>query len=69
MREVLELRDDQVEPPPRMGLKFKTEFIAGMGKVEEQFIILLNIDRVFESDELAMLQAVEEQGAEGVAQG
>lgn len=65
VREVLELRDDQVEPPPRMGLKLRTEFIAGMGKIDEQFIILLNIDRVFASDELAVLQSAEERGAEG----
>ena len=67
VREVLELRNDQIEPPPRMGLKLKTEFIAGMGKVDEQFIILLNIDRVFESDELAVLQSAEEQAAGAVS--
>ena len=61
--EVLELRDDQIEPPPRMGLKLKTEFIMGMGKVEEQFVILINIDRVFGSDELAMVQEAGESQA------
>lgn len=60
VREVLELHDDQIEPPPRMGLKLKTEFIAGMGKVDEQFLILLEIDRVFSSEELAMVQEMEE---------
>jgi purine-binding chemotaxis protein CheW len=69
VREVLELRDDLVEPPPRLGTKLKTEFIAGMGKIEEQFIILLNIDRVFESDELAVLQSAEEQTAAGAVIG
>jgi purine-binding chemotaxis protein CheW len=67
VREVLELRGDQIEPPPRMGLRLKTEFIAGMGKVDEQFIILLNIDKVFASDELAVLQSAEEQAAGGIA--
>lgn len=56
VREVLELRDDQIEPPPRLGIKLKTEFIAGMGKVDEQFLILLDIDRVFSSEELAVFQ-------------
>lgn len=56
VREVLELRDDQIEPPPRLGMKLKTEFIAGMGKVDEQFLILLEIDRVFSSEELAIVQ-------------
>ena len=60
VREVLELNDGQIEPAPRMGLKLRTEFIAGMGKLDGQFIILLNIDRVFATDELAVLQAAEE---------
>jgi purine-binding chemotaxis protein CheW len=62
--EVLELLDSQIEPPPRMGLKLKTEFILGMGKVEEQFIILLNIDQVFSSEELAVVQTSGEMQAE-----
>ncbi|TLM68458.1 MAG: chemotaxis protein CheW [Deltaproteobacteria bacterium] len=56
VREVLELRDDLIEPAPRLGTKLKTEFIAGMGKVDEQFLILLEIDRVFSSEELAVAQ-------------
>lgn len=60
VREVLELHDDQIEPPPRMGLKLKTEFIAGMGKVDEQFLILLEIDRVFSSEELGVMHDVGE---------
>lgn len=56
VREVLDLLTDQVEPPPRLGVKLKTEFIAGMGKLNEQFLILLDIDRVFSSEELAVVQ-------------
>jgi purine-binding chemotaxis protein CheW len=67
VREVLELRDDQIEPPPRMGTKLRTEFIAGMGKVDEQFLILLEIDRVFSSEELAIVQEVDDLHAEVVA--
>ena len=55
VREVLEIRTDQIEPPPRLGTRLKTEFISGMGKVDDQFLILLNIDRVFSSDELAIV--------------
>jgi purine-binding chemotaxis protein CheW len=56
VREVLDIRADQIELPPRLGTRLKTEFIAGMGKVDEQFLILLNIDKVFNSDELALVQ-------------
>ena len=56
VREVLDIRADQIEPPPRLGTRLNTEFITGMGKVDEQFMILLNIDRIFNSDELALVQ-------------
>ena len=65
VREVLELRDDLIEPPPRMGTRLRTDFISGMGKVDEQFLILLEIDRVFSSEELAMVQSAEEYAASG----
>ncbi len=58
VREVSEIRSDQIEPPPRLGTRLNTEFIKGMGKVDEQFLILLDIDRVFSSDELALVQDV-----------
>lgn len=56
VREVLEIRADDIEPAPRLGTRLKTEFITGMGKVDEQFLILLNIDRVFNTDDLAIVQ-------------
>ena len=60
VREVLDLAADQIEPPPRMGMKLRSEFIRGMGKQGETFIIILDIDRIFSSDELCVMQATEE---------
>ena len=56
VREVMDIRSDQIEPPPRLGTRLNTEFINGMGKVDEQFMILLNIDKIFNSDEFAWVQ-------------
>ena len=56
VREVLDVRSDQIEPPPRLGTLLKTEFVAGMGKINEQFVVLLDIDRIFNSDELNLVQ-------------
>ena len=52
VQEVFELEPDQIEPAPKIGTGFKTEFIKGMGKRDERFIIILDIDRVFSEDEL-----------------
>jgi len=56
VQEVLELDPDQVEAPPRIGTRLKSRFIKGMGKRDNQFIIILDIDAVFSADELAMTQ-------------
>lgn len=47
VQEVINLEPDQIEPAPRIGTRINTEFIVGMGKQNEQFIMILDIDRVF----------------------
>jgi len=56
VQEVLDLAPDQIEPAPRLGTKLNIDFIRGIGKQADQFIILLDIDRVFAFSELEMLQ-------------
>ena len=56
VQEVVELEPDQIEPAPKIGTKLNTEFIKGMGKREEVFIILLDIDKVFSADEISAVQ-------------
>ncbi|HUW35735.1 MAG TPA: chemotaxis protein CheW [Rhodocyclaceae bacterium] len=53
--EVLEIRQDQIEPPPAFGAKIRTDFIQGMGKVDGRFVIVLNVNRVLSMEDLAML--------------
>ncbi|MGC8490703.1 MAG: chemotaxis protein CheW [Syntrophobacteraceae bacterium] len=53
---VLEIGPDQMEPPPRMGAGLKSKFIKAMGKHEGGFLIILDIDKVFSTEELAMTQ-------------
>ena len=57
VQEVLDLEPGSIAPAPRIGTKLRTEFIKGMGKRDERFIILLDIYKVFSTDELAMVQA------------
>src|SRR5512136_1454219 len=53
VQEVLDLEAEQIEPPPRLGTKLNTDFIRGMGKHNDQFIIILDIDKVFSAEELS----------------
>lgn len=56
VQEVLEIDASQIEPPPKIGTRLNTEFIKGMGKRNGQFIMILNINKVFSSEELAIVQ-------------
>ena len=59
MQEVFELEPEQIEPPPKIGAQLDTDFIKGMGKKDDRFIIILDIDKVFSSEELAGIQRTE----------
>jgi purine-binding chemotaxis protein CheW len=59
VQEVIELEPEKIEPPPRIGTGLKIEFIRGMGKRDDSFIIILNIDKVFSANEIALVQDVE----------
>ena len=59
VQEVIDLEPEQIEPPPRIGTKLNTEFILGMGKHNGAFMMILDIDRIFESADLE----TEEQAA------
>ena len=61
VREVLELTSDAIEPPPRLGTKLNTRFIRGMGKIDDKFIVLLDIDHVFGETELEEFQVLSGQ--------
>ena len=54
VHDVLEIAADQIEPPPRIGNRRRTEFIQGIGKQNDQFIMIMDVDRVFSSDMLSL---------------
>jgi len=55
--EVLDIGGGDIEPPPAMGQSVNTSFILGMGKVEKEVKILLDIDKVLSSDEMANISS------------
>lgn len=57
VQEVFELDSRQLEPPPRMGAKLDTQFIEAMGRWNDGFVIVLDVDRVFSADELLAAQS------------
>lgn len=56
VREVMELEPGQIEPPPKLGTNIRSDFLRGMGKHDNQFIMILDIDKVFSSEELSFMR-------------
>lgn len=50
VKEVVEMSNDCIEPSPQIGHDDTTNYILGMGKVENKVYILLDTDRVFSHD-------------------
>jgi len=59
VEEVIDLEPDQIQPAPRIGTHIRTDFIKGMGKRDNQFVMILDIDRVFSAEDLAAVRQPE----------
>jgi purine-binding chemotaxis protein CheW len=57
VQEVIDLDPEQIEPAPRIGTKLNMEFILGMGKYNGNFMMILDIDKIFQGSDLALDQA------------
>jgi purine-binding chemotaxis protein CheW len=50
---VLDLRPQDIEPPPDFGTQVSIDYLIGIGKVDMKFVLILDIDRVLSMNELA----------------
>lgn len=58
VKEVLELDAGAIGPPPTMGAAVSTAFLRGIGKRDGKFILLLDIAKVLQSEEVFVLGEV-----------
>lgn len=58
VHEILEIDATHLQPAPDFGTAIRTDFIHAMGRVDDLFIILLDINHVLSTDELSTLQQV-----------
>jgi purine-binding chemotaxis protein CheW len=59
VHDVQEITASQIEPPPKIGRRWQAGFIKGIGKQNEQFIMIIDADKVFSSDMLSLTGEVE----------
>jgi purine-binding chemotaxis protein CheW len=55
VNEVISLDEGSIEAPPKIGTNLDTSFIQGMGRKDDNFIILLDIDRIFSAEDIQEL--------------
>lgn len=65
--EVLDITASDIEPAPAFGTQMRTDFIAGMAKVRDRFVILLSAEDVLAIDELAALAGERQLAAPALA--
>lgn len=71
---VIEIEHNQIMPPPSLGNKYRSEFIEGVANINDTFIMILNMDEVFSSEDLIDLtsktlesEALVKEGTEATA--
>ena len=63
VREVFEIAPESIETAPRMGTSISTDYIKGIGKQDDVFIIILDIGRIFSAAELALAREAQKEAA------
>lgn len=56
VQEVLEIEDKEILPPPSIGSSFNSQFITGVVEYEENFIMILDVEKVFTTSEIIVMK-------------
>ena len=63
VRDVISISDSEIKPVPPMSSSFSTDFLSGVVRQEDKFILLIDVDKVFTQTEM---QAISEASDTGV---
>ena len=60
MSDVITLAPDQIKAPPEMGTVFNTDYLIGLGTIDERMLILVDIDKLMSSDDMGLITKMAE---------
>jgi purine-binding chemotaxis protein CheW len=60
VKEVMEITDTEILPPPALGTNFRSDYLIGMAQCDDGFIMLLNAEKVFASEEIVDIANITE---------
>ena len=56
--DVITLSAEQIKPAPEMGAVLDTDYLIGLGTLDERMLILVDIDKLMSSDEMGLIEKV-----------
>jgi purine-binding chemotaxis protein CheW len=62
--QVVDFSADDIEPPPAFGTRVHVDYLQGMGKLDEKFVLLIDTDRILAAEELMEVNALETEGSD-----
>ncbi|KHE71277.1 chemotaxis protein CheW [Halobacillus sp. BBL2006] len=57
--DVLDLKEDTIEPPPKVIGTIEAEYIQGIAKLERRLLLLLDMDKVLSKEEIHQVRALD----------
>jgi len=54
VKEVVEFLPEDIQDAPKVGIRIKSTFIVGIAKKEDSFTIILDIDRILNTEQMAL---------------
>lgn len=54
--DVIELGPEQIKPTPEMGSAMNTDYITGLGTLNDQMLILVDIEKLMSSEEMQIME-------------
>jgi purine-binding chemotaxis protein CheW len=59
VEKVVIFEPDQIKPAPQIGKGFNAEYIHGIALFNDEFVIILNLEKIFSEEEISLINAVE----------
>lgn len=56
--DVITLSPEQIKPAPQMGTTFNSDYLTGLGTLDERMLILVDIDKLMSSSEMGLLEKI-----------
>lgn len=56
--DVMTLTPDQIKPAPEFGVTLSSDYLSGLGSLEDRMLVLVDIDKLLTSDEMALVDTV-----------